>query len=584
MYINPNSTIKLLKNVPLDNTYDHTIYFTSSNQQYTYFNSFTKYTFDNQYYQRVNRGYLRIKRKADDLYDCNYLMFRNTAYGDKWFYAFVSSVEYINDSVTEIQFEIDVMQTWYFNYTLGQSFVEREHAASDAVGENLVPENLPTGEIMYAGESVILRHNHNDVGGTNRELCVVVAAPFDKQGVSAAGGEASYLYSGVKFNVFIDQPNSTIIDQLNSFFNSILVAPKAEQVVTAFYYFKDFAVNPNTDTPITGLYSEDFSFRPDWSGYKNNYLDPNEELYIPHNNKLLTAPYNYFTITDFSGSSMDYMYEFFDHHTFDDCKFKIIGGLSTTPAIAIVPQNYMGFGSLATSSNFDYAFWYSNFPKIAWNSDGFIAWLAQTAVGMAGKITGDVISSGYLGALGGAISHNIVATSPEVWKASQARIILDTPASVAQANSGKYPEYHPNLASPPPDPTGLSGSVGNVMASGAIAALKGRVAHGNNSYAPDWYCNNIRVSVIQKKIRKEWAEKIDSYFDRFGYATMMTKVPNRHVRERWTYTKTLGCVLATSNLPADDAKKICAIYDHGITFWVSTATVGDYSRSNEPLA
>ena len=93
MYIAPNTTIRMLKDVPLDNTYRNTIYFTTAAIQSAYFQGKTKYTFANQSYQRVNRGVLRIARKADDLYDCNYLMFQNTSYGNKWFYAFVVSVE-----------------------------------------------------------------------------------------------------------------------------------------------------------------------------------------------------------------------------------------------------------------------------------------------------------------------------------------------------------------------------------------------------------------------------------------------------------------------------------------------------------
>ena len=73
--IAPNSTIKLLHNIPLDPTYEHTIYFSSESTQLAYFNSSSKvkYTYSNNTYQRVNKGILRIAQCADDLYDCNYL-------------------------------------------------------------------------------------------------------------------------------------------------------------------------------------------------------------------------------------------------------------------------------------------------------------------------------------------------------------------------------------------------------------------------------------------------------------------------------------------------------------------------------
>ena len=96
MYINPQTNIRILSNVPLDTTYDHTIYFDSASAQYNYFISLQKYNLTNYTYQRVKRGVARVGIKADNLYDCNYMMFQNTAYGNKWFYAFITSVEYIN--------------------------------------------------------------------------------------------------------------------------------------------------------------------------------------------------------------------------------------------------------------------------------------------------------------------------------------------------------------------------------------------------------------------------------------------------------------------------------------------------------
>ena len=112
MHIEPGTNIKILKDCPLDTTYDHTIYFADKASQTNYFVGLTKYTLTNYTYQRVKRGVARVGIKADNLYDCNYMMFQNTNYGNKWFYAFIKSVEYVNNETSEITFEIDVMQTW----------------------------------------------------------------------------------------------------------------------------------------------------------------------------------------------------------------------------------------------------------------------------------------------------------------------------------------------------------------------------------------------------------------------------------------------------------------------------------------
>lgn len=152
MYIAPNSTIILISGVPLDPTYTDTIFFESEAQQRSAFMSYAKKrTFTQQSYQRVNKGTIRLQVPADSIYDYNYLMFQNTAYGNKWFYAFITSVEYVNDATSEIRYELDVMQTWMFDYTLEPSFVEREHSATDEIGDNIAPEPVDIGPVICDG-------------------------------------------------------------------------------------------------------------------------------------------------------------------------------------------------------------------------------------------------------------------------------------------------------------------------------------------------------------------------------------------------------------------------------------------------
>ena len=153
MYIEPNSVIKIYNNIPLDNTYEHTIFFKNLSEQNAYFHPIdapkAKYVLSAQSYQRVVKGSMRVEKKAEDLYDCNYLAFQNTSFGSKWFYAFITSVEYVNNITSEITFEIDVLQTYFFNYTMKKCFVEREHSTTDVIGENILPEPLATGEYVY---------------------------------------------------------------------------------------------------------------------------------------------------------------------------------------------------------------------------------------------------------------------------------------------------------------------------------------------------------------------------------------------------------------------------------------------------
>ena len=157
-YVQPKSNIYLIKGCPCDRSYNNTIYFESKLTQWAYFRDLVTHTFTNQYYQRYNRGYLRIQANAEDLYEINYMVFSNSynltptaipPNSAKIFYCFVDNIEYINENVTEIHYTIDIMQTYMFDYTLGECFVEREHTLTDNMFGNIVPEDIDCGEFEY---------------------------------------------------------------------------------------------------------------------------------------------------------------------------------------------------------------------------------------------------------------------------------------------------------------------------------------------------------------------------------------------------------------------------------------------------
>ena len=89
----PNSTIRLLKDVPIDESYENTLYFASESAQRTYFLSLTPKHIMTQC-TRVRDGVIRVDKLSDEILDCNYMMFQNTNFSNKWFYAFIDDVRY----------------------------------------------------------------------------------------------------------------------------------------------------------------------------------------------------------------------------------------------------------------------------------------------------------------------------------------------------------------------------------------------------------------------------------------------------------------------------------------------------------
>lgn len=136
----PSNQIRL-RHVPFDDTYRHVFDFGSSSAQFNYFNGLSGYNFNNFTYQRKD-DIIRVPVNAESLYNINYVMYQNANFGDKWFYAFVTKIEYVNDNTSFLHIKTDVWQTWLFNWSIDQCFVERMHAPYDTLGEWEEPEPL----------------------------------------------------------------------------------------------------------------------------------------------------------------------------------------------------------------------------------------------------------------------------------------------------------------------------------------------------------------------------------------------------------------------------------------------------------
>lgn len=128
----PNSDIYLL-NTPL-NDYENQLDFASAAAQSTYFLSCLVGSYSDCTYQRKD-GYIRLNANIETLYNCNYVMYQNNNFSNKWFYGFIRRMEYVNSTTTNIYIETDVFQTWLFDWTLRPCMIERQHTNSDTIGE-----------------------------------------------------------------------------------------------------------------------------------------------------------------------------------------------------------------------------------------------------------------------------------------------------------------------------------------------------------------------------------------------------------------------------------------------------------------
>lgn len=142
MAVTPNTVLRLIKNpLTLDNKNQLT--FSNKTAQENYFKSLPYTEITEISYQRRN-SVIYFPAHIDDLLNYNYCMYQNTNYSDKWFYAFITDMKYVNDYNTEISIVTDVFQTWQFDLDFKNSFVEREmiNVSNDVIGANRVQERF----------------------------------------------------------------------------------------------------------------------------------------------------------------------------------------------------------------------------------------------------------------------------------------------------------------------------------------------------------------------------------------------------------------------------------------------------------
>ena len=127
MAITPNTCLRLLK-VPLEIDNKNQLTFANEQAQRQYFLSLPYVEIDEISYQRKD-SVIFFPGHIDDLLEYNYVMYLNENYTNKWFYAFITNMEYVTDFNTKIYITTDVFQTWQFDFTFKQSFIEREMIA-----------------------------------------------------------------------------------------------------------------------------------------------------------------------------------------------------------------------------------------------------------------------------------------------------------------------------------------------------------------------------------------------------------------------------------------------------------------------
>lgn len=611
----PTGIIKIGR-VPFDNSYRHTLTFDNVNDQTSYFSSCCDENLSgNDYtYVRMNNA-IRVPYNAERLYTYNYVMYQNANYGTKWFYAFITGINYINENVTELQLQLDVMQTWYFDYTLKSCFVEREHVNDDTVGAHLNAE--PGMDLQYIHRNFTASTYHlNDCW-----ICLMVTQ-YPCYSLTTLGGTNTWTFvardsepcagdiymgnmNGCKPLIY-DPTDTDSMDALLKDLEQYNLCGAADGIVDGYLIPKIFlpqallkplnvkvhgiapltpedrvgsADRPNVYTVRRFMYGNEHTF----------YMDRPYDLangYHPRNNKLLCYPYTYLEIGDFTGRVEDYHWEYFNLSDGQVVINERAQGISDCQAY-IIPRNYDGaVGEDGVWKPYALKpFTYDFTTKISWVYSVYQNWLAQNA------ITNNLTVLGSIGAMAVGLGPGISAASSILGKGANvlARHVAAGNTNAAAKTIGAYGGAALSTAAKNTNEymtggglAGLGSVIGNVEKMHRTPnQARGNIS-GNSKFQngySGWYMSNV-------SIREEFARIMDDFFDCYGYSIERHKVPNRHSRRYWNYIKTQNAD-HYGNVPSEDMAQINQIYDSGITFWHPykegnnwIAPVGDYSLSN----
>lgn len=531
----PDGEVRILNHIRLDRDYNNTAYFATQSAQESYFMSHgpSGLVFTDCMYTRQTRR-LRVPVSADTLCGCNYLMYKNQQYVNKWFYAFIDQVYYLNDNCSEIEFTIDVMQTYFPECLIPNCWIERNHIpkAQDTIGANRIKESLDIGDYEIESTSV--------PGDLGLDWSVVMFSTFDPADYSASGGSLnSGMYSALKRTVigrvvltqtasgttnanWVQDPRFVIQDLVDHH------ADKVDGVVALIlaptYFENNRAKSFTVSRPST------------YTGY------------TPKNNKLFTAPYLVLYVTDGNTVGKFYEFEEFLASGGATAQFTIISDNAPAQTCILAPANYKCDlrGQGVSDLNYSEMMMETAFPQCAWVSDAFKTYLAQNqtniavSAGMGAlQIAGGIITTVGTEGAGAALGAGMIM--------SGITQIMGLTADL-QDKSKRAPEAH-----------------GNVTGTGLYLA-------GEKTF---------RAYVMRP--RTEYLKVIDDFWEKFGYPINSIGAPNFNARSHWTYIKTADVVVNPSGAnsgDAEDIKKIADILNRGITFWVHEYEIGDYSLTN----
>lgn len=335
MPITPQTNLRLLK-TPFEIDNKNQLTFINQTIQLNYFLSLPHLEVDNFSYQRKD-NIIRYSEHIDNIINYNYVMYQNENYTNKWYYAFITNMRYINDNMTEITIETDVFQTWQFDISYKLSFVEREHVNDDTIGLHTIDENLNVGEVIEEKEVQEV--------SLNLYLYIVIQCSFDPE--TKKDYSFVTMYNGQLFSTPLYLFKYSLNEQSQQTFTNIVyfmrdvIKEKTIDSIENIFVVPDGLINQQ-DLQLVQM--DDYSYYKLLYSYKATEFEINIDKqlafsdYVPKNNKCFVYPYNYLFVSNNNSNQNIYKYENFSSES--QATFKINLSMQVGCSGLLLPVNY----------------------------------------------------------------------------------------------------------------------------------------------------------------------------------------------------------------------------------------------------
>lgn len=632
MNFTPQTEVHLLTGVPFNLTYNNVRDFDTPEEQVNYFVGLTKYTFDKLTYQRVTANSIKLDINYNDLLDVNYMMFKNESIKNKWFFAFITDYEFISENTTRITYQLDVFQTYLFDYQFQTTYVEREH--TKRFDENGYPiiNTLDEG-LAYGSDYVTTNIKHYEQ--LEGIIWAIIVSKVNLQNVPSkiyGGSSISNIPTPLYFYgvpVSADGSNSgnfsingTTVSTIQDLWNLFTTNPDFVGSIVSMYYtsYVPFVVSKQSDSAISisqyagslvnfaGLTVLKFS-NLKWGTFMPTIFEDMYEQFPKYEeSKLLMYPYSLIEITNFKGETFTLKMENMTNPNAynKELNLVILASLGISPKTAIIPRFYLNNTNFIDDSNTEindlsYGIIDNDVSDIPIIDDYTASYIQanKNSINTTNKYAMD-------NALRGVSQNNSVnRINNKLYDKEQQYMetgaIFDMIGGALNlrlgdtVTSGYNLVKNYDLSEGQRTKMNLNNQIANenlmINAEQSIGLTQAKLQDinnipptisnmGNNSLFS--YGNNYRgVYIACKTIKTEYVEQLTNYFKMFGYKVNKLEIPNTKSRRYYNYIKTVDANII-GDIPNTHLNTLKGIFDRGLTIW-HTNNIGNYALDNEEV-